>query len=113
MNPVRLLRSSGILATLALAVACSRPVAVESEPGPVYTLEVVNPSNRDMSVSYETGGVPTTLGQVNANETRRFVVRQPGMLTITVVGTEDGTGRVVRREVTLRAGSVVSVRLGP
>lgn len=113
MNPARRLRSSGILAALALVVACSRPVVVESEPGPVYTLEVVNPSTRDMTVSYETGGVPTTLGEVDANETRRFVVRHPGMLTIIVVGTEDGTGRVVRREVTLRAGGVVSVRLAP
>lgn len=113
MNPVRALRFCGVVAALALAVGCSRPVVVESEAGPVYTLEVVNPSTHAMAVSYAAGGAPTTLADVPANTTRRFVVRQPASLSIVVIGTEDKTGQVVRRDVTLRAGEVASVRLAP
>jgi hypothetical protein len=113
VNPVRVLRIFGVLACLALAAGCSRPVVVQSEAGPVYTLEVVNPSPRAMAVSYEAGGERTTLAEVPANATRRFVVRQPASLSIVVVGTEDKTGQAVRRDVTLRSGQVTTVRLGP
>ena len=43
------------LLAVALVVACGRGVAVESEPGPVYLINVENPMSHAMDIWYDDG----------------------------------------------------------
>ena len=53
-NNARLLRLA-LLAAIPFAAACARSVAVQSEPGPAYTIRVDNPMPHPMIVSYSDG----------------------------------------------------------
>lgn len=106
-RPLALLAIAGLVA---LQAACTRRVAVEGVPGPVYTIEVMNSAASEVSVSYEAGGASTALGTVAAYATKRFVIANPLSRQVTVVA-EGPDGPPVRKEVTLRSGEVVSVTL--
>ncbi len=114
-----MIRSRGSLRLLCAALlfvplaACSRAVAVQSEPGVVYTLEVVNDAPVDMVVSYDAGAGSHLLGTVSANDSQRFVINDPVSTTVHVSAVSEDRSRTVDRTVTLNRTSAVQVRLGP
>ena len=101
-----------LLAALVLTgTTCGRGVSIESEAGPTYGLEVRNPNDFPLTVSYDDGTGPRLLGNVGANSGTRFVISRPASTTITIIGTDrEGTQRA-RRQVTLRPGSSEVVSL--
>lgn len=102
------------LAAVTLLTGCAsmRGAEVQSESGPVYTLEVVNAASYEMRVSYSDGPNSFTLGNVRAGATQTFVITSPASTSITVTGTDSSGNRPSRSEVRLRSGSSVTVRLG-
>lgn len=106
-------RASTILTIVALAflAACTRPVSVESEPGPAYTLVVVNPMPHDMIVSYTDGTGTSLLGTVPANGRDEFIITGAATPNIRVLATDEEETHTVDRMVTLRAGGTTEVRL--
>jgi len=101
-----------ILATLVLTgTTCGRGISIESEAGPTYSLEVRNPNDFPLTVSYDDGTGPRLLGNVGASSETRFVISRPASTTITIIATDrEGTQRV-RRQVVLRSGSPEVVSL--
>lgn len=92
-----------------LLSGCARPVAVTSDPGASYAVEVVNRTGVALDVGFHAGGEARSLGTVAAGATERFVVVSPGSSAVTIVGT--GTGVSVQQSVTLRTGETVRVVL--
>lgn len=92
---------------------CMRGVAVESEPGPAYALEVINPLPQPMLVSYDDGTGVRLLGSVPANGRARFVIAQPVGLSLTVTATDERRTQSVSRVVALQPGQVTEVMLRP
>lgn len=100
-----------IIGALAFLGACARSVAVESEPGPAYTLAVVNPMPHDMIVSYTDGTGTRLLGTVPANGREQFLVTGAATPSIRVLATDEEETHTVDRAVTLRAGGTTEVQL--
>lgn len=100
-------------AVLIAAAACARGVAVESEPGARYTLEVHNPMPHSMIVAYDDGTGERLLGTVRSGARERFVIADPAARTVTIVATDEDRTHTVRHRVTLRAGEPASVSLNP
>lgn len=105
-------RRYAVLAVVCVA-ACSRGVAVESEPGPVYTVSVENPMPHPMIVMYDDGVEARDLGSVPAHDTREFVIAAPADRTVDIVAHDQGKTHTVTKRVTLQAGSAVHVALTP
>jgi hypothetical protein len=101
------------VAGLAFTGACARGVAVQSESGVAYTLEVTNAASSNLIVSYDDGSGPRLLGTVPANQQQRFIITSPSRTHITVTATDEAGSMNLRREVTLVRGSVAEVRLSP
>lgn len=97
------------LVPLLLASACSRAVAVGSDPAATYAVEVVNRSGVALEVGFDAGTGVRSLGSVASGGAERFVVVSPGQPSVTIVGT--GAGVTVREPVLLRAGETVRVVL--
>lgn len=95
---------------LILLGAC-RPMAIETEPGPAYTLEVRNPMPHPMIVSYDDGRGQRLLGTVSANADARYVITAPARETIEVSATDEDRSHAVRRTVTLQVDAPAQVTL--
>ncbi|HUH14090.1 MAG TPA: hypothetical protein VMK65_13325 [Longimicrobiales bacterium] len=102
-------RPVSLLALALLSLACARPVAVESEPGTAYAIQVANATGAPLQVSFEAGAEPRYLGPVAAGASERFIVVSPGGPSVTLVA--EGPGFTLREPVTLRAGETVGVTL--
>ncbi|MGH7476059.1 MAG: hypothetical protein ACRELD_07205 [Longimicrobiales bacterium] len=100
---------------LALALwatpACSRAIAVESEAGPVYTLELTNPNSFDLVASYDDGTGSHLLGTVGAGRTEIFVITRPASRSVQIVAVDDSRVERFRATVTLNSGSATRLRL--
>ncbi|HEX7048663.1 MAG TPA: hypothetical protein VF188_00505 [Longimicrobiales bacterium] len=105
-------RGMALLALLPLLAACARGVAVESEPGPAYTLEVTNPMPHPMIVSYDDGTGVRLLGTVSANGSGRFVITTPASRSISVLATDEQRVHSVTKSVVLLPGQITEVVLG-
>jgi hypothetical protein len=105
------LQRLALLAAIALAAACARSVAVESEPGPAYTIQVDNPMPHPMIVFYSGGVRERLLGTVAAGGETPFVITAPASTAVTVVARDENGAHEVRRQVTLRAGTPVRITL--
>ena len=105
-------RSAVLLMSLVVLAACSRGVAIESEPGPVYLVDVENPMSHAMDVWVDDGVETTDLGRVEARSTREFVIAAPASSSVEIVARDDGRTHTVTRRVQLGSG-VPSVVLTP
>ena len=101
-----------LLISVVVLAACSRGVAIESEPGPVYLVEVENPMSHAMDVWVDDGVETTDLGRVEARSTREFVIAAPASSSVQIVARDDGRTHTVTRRVQLTSGGV-SVVLTP
>ena len=98
--------------TLILASACSRAVAVGTTPAATFAVNVTNAAGADLAVSYDDGSGPRALGLVRSGRTERFVIAAPRRTDVTISGaTPDGSRSARSVEVSLQAGSAVSVTL--
>ncbi|MGH7481587.1 MAG: hypothetical protein ACRELV_05485 [Longimicrobiales bacterium] len=110
MRPIQFRQIRAALAALALTVvataACAsmRGVEVQSEPGPVYTVEITNTASYAMRVSYDDGAGAQLLGSIEPGESATFVITSPARTTVTIRATDEGGGREIRRTVTLQRG---------
>jgi hypothetical protein len=102
-----------LLALLATLGACARGVAVQSEPGPAYAIEVDNPMSHPMIVSYDDGTGAHLLGTVSAGTRGRFVITRPASQNLTILATDEARTHTVRRAVTVQQGVVTEVSLTP
>lgn len=100
-----------IAITALLATACARGLAVQSEPGPAYALEVNNPMPYPMIVSYDDGTGAHLLGTVSAGTAGRFVITRPAQQTLTIIATNEARTETVTRTVTVQPGVVSEVLL--
>lgn len=107
-------RRSSLIATLgflAFLAAC-RPMAIESEPGPVYSIEVYNSLPSTMIVSFMDDRGSHELGTVGARARQRFIVAGASDPTVTITARSEGETRTARpKTVTLRAGQTLPVTL--
>lgn len=106
-----LARFATIAAIALLGGACARGLAVESEPGPAYTLEINNPLAEPMIVWYDDGTGSHLLGTVSAGSQGRFVVTRPARQELTITATNEARTHTVTRTVTLQMGAVAEVTL--
>jgi hypothetical protein len=103
-----------LAATVALlTTACARGVAVQSEPGPAYALQVANPMPYPMIVSYDDGTGAHLLGTVSAGTEGRFVITRPARQELTIIATDESRAQTVTRVVTLQPGVTTEVSLSP
>jgi len=92
--------------------ACFGGISVDSEPGPGYVIEVRNPHNEPMIVSYDDGTGVRLLGTVPPNGSARFVITRPASREISLTATDEGRTHTVNRNVVLQSGVVTEVSLG-
>lgn len=105
-------RAAPLLALL-LLVACGRGVAIESEPGPVYTVAVENPMAHAMDVWVDDGMEARDLGRVDARTTREFVIAAPARVVVEIVARDEARTHTITRRVELRQGATPTVVLTP
>lgn len=91
--------------------ACARSVALDTDPGETYAVNVVNTMPHPMIVSFDDASGQRLLGTVSANGSERFVIAGSSTPTVSIVAHDEGETHTVRRTVTLRAGSTVEVRI--
>ena len=101
-----------LLAGTGLA-ACSRGVAIESEPGPVYTIEVENPMSHPMDIWYDDGVETRELGRVESRSSREFIIASPDRPEVEIVARDAGRTHTVTRSVNLASGGPIEVVLTP
>src|SRR5690606_24619262 len=94
-----------------LLSACARGVAVQSEPGPAYALQVNNPMPHPMIVWYDDGTGSHLLGTVSAGTEGRFVITRPANQEVTITAVDEDRTHTVTRVVTLQAGVITEVTL--
>jgi hypothetical protein len=99
------------MAMTLFATACARGVAVQSEPGPAYALQVNNPMPHPMIVWYDDGTGSHLLGTVSAGTQGRFVITRPARQDITVTATDEARTHTISRAVTLQPGVTAEVSL--
>jgi len=83
---------STVLAFTILALGACAPRATQ-EPavtGAPLILEVHNAMPHPMNISYEIGGAVTALGQVNADQTKRWELPNQGGDEVTLFATDEG-----------------------
>ncbi|HWV58999.1 MAG TPA: hypothetical protein VNZ57_16215 [Longimicrobiales bacterium] len=108
-------RRAAALAAIALAAivtgsAC-RPLTIQTEPGPVYMVDVRNTFNEPMIVRFDDGSGARLLGTVAAGGTERFVVASPNSPSITILAVSENGGRQLSIQVQLQLGAAVPVVL--
>ena len=101
MHPIRSAVIAA-LAVLAIAAGCARGVAVQSEPGPAYSLEIVNTLPQPMIVSFDDGRGSRLLGTVPASGQATFLVTGPASTTITVTALDQAGTVTIERQAKLR-----------
>ncbi|HUF13346.1 MAG TPA: hypothetical protein VMN78_09615 [Longimicrobiales bacterium] len=104
--------AAALLMSLIVLTACSRGVAIESEPGPVYVVGVENPMSHAMDVWFDDGVQTAELGRVDARSTREFVIAAPASSVVEIIARDDGRTHTVTRRVQLTSGGA-SVVLTP
>lgn len=107
-------RARAALTTITLSLllaACARGVAVQSEPGPAYALQVNNPMAHPMIVWYDDGTGSHLLGTVSAGTEGRFVITRPAHQEVTITATDEERTHTVTRVVTLRSGEIAEVTI--
>ena len=104
-------KSLTLMLSLLIAAGCARAIEVNSEPSTVYAIEVHNPQNVDMIVSYDDGDGTRTLGTVRADGRERFVIAAPPTPRITITGRSSGGRTAGPIVVDLRLGTTTAVRL--
>lgn len=102
-----------LLLGVLLLAACGRGVAVESEPGPVYTVSVENPMSHAMDVWYDDGMETQELGRVAAQETREFIIAAPARTSVEIVARDEGRTHSITRRVELGRSGATTVVLSP
>jgi hypothetical protein len=108
----RIHRSPLLVAAAALvSVAACRPMVVETDPGPAYTVEVHNPMTHPMIVHYEDARGRHLLGTVSAESRGRFVISNPADIHVRIIATDEARTHTVQQEVTLRAEAAAQVTL--
>ena len=109
MRRIRLLALALVVSLAGLA--CARGVALDSEPGQTFAVNVANDMPHAMIVSFDDGSGARLLGTVGANRSERFVVAGSSASTVTIVAHDEADTHTVRRTVTLIPGGTVEVRL--
>jgi hypothetical protein len=107
----RNLRHPMLLLGVVLAVAACRPVAVETEPGPYYVLEVNNANPYPMIVYYDDGTGTHLLGTVSARSRAEFAITRPARQTVRIFARDENDTHRVEDQVTLRAEARAQVTL--
>lgn len=100
-----------VLLGVLLVVAGCRPVAVETDPGPYYVLEVNNPLGQPMIVYYDDGTGTHLLGTVSARSRAEFAITRPARQTVRIMARDEGNTNRVEDQVTLRAGAPAQITL--
>ncbi len=100
-----------ILVALAAACAGAQTVQVETDPDRTYSIEVRNPTDEPMIVSYDDGSGVRLLGTVGGGQAEHFVIAGARSADIAVIAVDEDRSRTVRRQVRLRPGSTVYVTL--
>jgi hypothetical protein len=113
MPPQTAVRPLLAAAILVLMTACARGVAVQSEPGPAYALQVDNPMPYPMIVSYDDGTGSHLLGTVSAGTQGRFVITRPARQELTIIATNEARTQTITRAVTVHSGVTTEVTLSP
>jgi hypothetical protein len=98
-----------LLALAVLAGSC-RAVAVATDAEGSYAIDIHNSLGQPLSVAFDDGAGPRSLGAVGAGRQERFLVVRPARLQVAIFATGQTTGQTLRRDVTLRAGAPVTVR---
>lgn len=100
------------ITALLLLPACSRPIAVESDPSAAFAVEVSNPLSETMIVYWAQGDdVRRELGRVAPGGRERFVVAGTTTPSVTILA-ESPAGRSARSQaIVLHPGETVPVRL--
>lgn len=113
--PATQVRSTLAFVTLILAItagACSRSVAVQTQPTAVYAILVQNSTGGEIVVSYDDGTGPRALGTVLDGRTERFIIAAPATTDVEVSATSrEGARRYGPYTVTLEAGTNVPVTI--
>lgn len=109
MRRLRLL-ALAVLVSVA-GVACARGVALDTDPGQTYAVNVVNQMPHAMIVSFDDGSGTRLLGTVGASRSERFVVAGSSAATVTIIARDEADTHTVRRTVSLIPGGTVEVRL--
>jgi hypothetical protein len=109
MRRLRFLTLAALVSVSGLA--CARGVALDTDPGQTYAVNVVNQMGHAMIVSFDDGSGARLLGTVGANSSERFVVAGSSAATVSIVARDEGDTHTVRRTVTLIPGGTVEVRL--
>lgn len=113
-GPRRVTARTAFLGSAAiLLAACARNVAVESEPGPTYSIQVVNPMPHPMIVSYDDGSGERLLGTVPADGEEWFTIADPAGRTVTIIAVDRNRTHTVRRSVALETDESARVVLSP
>lgn len=105
----RRLATLATVALLALGLAACRTARVQTEPGPVYMVDVTNRLQQPIVVQFDDGGGARLLGTVAAGGVERFVIAAPRQLQVTIIGATRDRAREVRRDVTLQPGVAIPV----
>jgi hypothetical protein len=101
----------GLLASsLLLAGACAGRVP-EGGPERTYYLEVENPMPYAMNVSLDIGKGLQALGSVDANQTRRFTINNPGTDEVKLIAADQGNTHQVQKSIDLDKDQTVRVTL--
>ena len=109
MTPIR----AGLILGIVLLSACSRGVAIESEPGPVYVVAIENPMSHVMDVWYDDGEATRELGRIDARQSREFIIAAPARASIEIVARDEGQTHTITRRVELVRGGTPRVVLSP
>jgi len=107
----RISTTLAITALTILLASCARGVAVQSEPGPAFALQVNNPMPHPMIVWYDDGTGSHLLGTVSAGSEGRFVITRPANQEITITAVDENRTHTVTRVVTLQTGVTAEVTL--
>lgn len=99
------------LVCIAALTGCARSVALNTDPGEQYAVNVTNPMPHAMIVSFDDGAGMRLLGTVGAGRTERFIIAGSAAQTVSIVAHDEAETHTVRKTVVLQAGGTVDVRL--
>lgn len=99
------------LVWIAALAGCARSVALDTDPGQTYAVNVTNPMPHAMIVSFDDGSGARLLGTVGAGRTERFVIAGSANQTVSIVAHDEAETHTVRKTIVLQPGSTVEVRL--
>lgn len=100
---------TAVVLLLVALVACGRSAAIESEPGPVYVIDVENPMSHAMDIWYDDGVETTELGRVEPRSRREFVIAAPASANIEIIARDDGRTHTITRRADLSSGGTTIV----